>query len=435
MGNRKVKNLTDGLRKQEMSDIFKEFYKLKELLNKTEWYAQSFIIVRLVTIIEQFFRRAIVIQLEKRKMDPPSEITLRTDDLNAVMLTRPAIVISASYNIQSVKAITDILSNFKSTKLRQCQKQKIELEKFLEKFSEKFTSLFDLRHEIVHTVSLSEANLHEYHALTEKLMQCVFCVLYDNDSHFYFSKATALAQLNKYVDALIWYDKVKRADVRSADLDYNIGNSLSALGKHEEAIGCYDEAIRKDPSSGVYNNKGVSLAALSKHEEAIGCYDEAIRMDTDNVNAYYNKGNSLSALGKHEEAIGCYDEEIRKDPSSGVYNNKGISLAALGKHEEAIGCYDEAIRMDPDNVNAYNNKGVLLAALGKHEEAIGCYDEVIRKDPSSGVYNNKGISLAALGKYEDAIGCYDEAIRMNPDNSQARLNKRDAFSTLDKNVK
>ena len=226
----------------------------------------------------------------------------------------------------------------------------------------------------------------------------------------------ALSELGKYEEAIECYDEAIRINPDYASAYLNKGSALSDLGKKEEAIECYDEAIRIKPDYAAYFNKGIALSELGKKEEAIECYDEAIRIKPDYAEAYLNKGIALSVLGKKEEVIGCYDEAIRINPDyAEAYYGKGNKLIVLGKYEEAIGCHDEAIRINPDYASAYLNKGNALTVLGKYEEAIGCYDEAIRIKPDADAYRGKGYTLSVLGKYEEAIGCYDEAIRINPD--------------------
>ena len=52
----------------------------------------------------------------------------------------------------------------------------------------------------------------------------------------------------------------------------------------------------KDDDYVAWNNKGYALAELGQHEEAIECYDKAIRIDPEYYNAWFNKGNSLVEL-------------------------------------------------------------------------------------------------------------------------------------------
>ena len=71
----------------------------------------------------------------------------------------------------------------------------------------------------------------------------------------------------------------------------------------------------KDDDYNAWNNKGNALLIQKRYEEAIGCYDKAIRIDPENYNVWYNKGNSLAQLERHEEAIRCMAKAKELDES------------------------------------------------------------------------------------------------------------------------
>ncbi len=59
------------------------------------------------------------------------------------------------------------------------------------------------------------------------------------------------------------------------------GISLEHLGKHEEAIRCFDEAMREDPHYALaWFNKGIVLEKFEKHDEATAYINKAITMDS-----------------------------------------------------------------------------------------------------------------------------------------------------------
>ena len=101
-------------------------------------------------------------------------------------------------------------------------------------------------------------------------------------------------------------------------------NALSELGKHKEAIKCYDEALKigstkHGGSAHTLSQKGLTLAKLGKHKEAIKCYDEAIPMldygyeEQEEINLA--KADALSELGEgvsdETSMVKCYSSAIR----------------------------------------------------------------------------------------------------------------------------
>ena len=55
----------------------------------------------------------------------------------------------------------------------------------------------------------------------------------------------------------------------------------------------------------MWNNKGTALNKLGKHTEAIECFDKVLEIDPKYVEAWNNKGISLYKLGKYYEAQKC----------------------------------------------------------------------------------------------------------------------------------
>jgi len=160
----------------------------------------------------------------------------------------------------------------------------------------------------------------------------------------------------------------------------NTGHVLSALGRTEEAIKAYQQAISVNPKFAIsYYGLGIVLSALGKNKEAIEAYQQAISVDPKYANPYNGLGNALSALGKNKEAIEAYKQAIRVDPKFAYpYNGLGNALSALDRNKEAIEAYQQAIRVDPKYANPYNGLGNALSALSKNKEAIEAYKTFIK---------------------------------------------------------
>ena len=72
----------------------------------------------------------------------------------------------------------------------------------------------------------------------------------------------------------------------------------------------------------------MSFLKLGRHEEAVAAYNEAIRLNP-RMPRSHQKGNALKNLGRNEEAVAAYNEAIRLVPENALaHNNKGVALRA-----------------------------------------------------------------------------------------------------------
>lgn len=121
-----------------------------------------------------------------------------------------------------------------------------------------------------------------------------------------------------------------------------------------------------------WNNRGDAFQDKGEYEEAIRCYNKALRInDCDiRVRALGSKGNALFVLDKYDEAIQCYDKALDIDERDELlWVLRGYSLQAQGKYKQAIQCYDKALRIAKKDELALHFKRVALQAQGKQNNA------------------------------------------------------------------
>jgi tetratricopeptide (TPR) repeat protein len=105
---------------------------------------------------------------------------------------------------------------------------------------------------------------------------------------------------NNVIDAEQWLQK---------------GDDYFKLQKYSDAIEYYDKALEIEPKYvSALNGKGYVLGLLQKYEEAIKYIDKALEIDQEFSYAWNEKGNVLYDWKKYEDAINCYDDlEHRQD--------------------------------------------------------------------------------------------------------------------------
>jgi len=164
----------------------------------------------------------------------------------------------------------------------------------------------------------------------------------------------------------------------------------------------------------ILNNTGIALSNLGRYDEAIEAYQQAISVDPKFPISYYGLGNALSALGRYDEAIEAYQQAIGVDPKDAFpCNGLGNVLSDLSRYDEAIEAYQQAIKIDPSYADPCNGLGNALCALGRYGEAIEAYQQAIGVDPKDALpCNGLGNALSDLGRYGEAIVAYKTFIKL-----------------------
>jgi hypothetical protein len=102
----------------------------------------------------------------------------------------------------------------------------------------------------------------------------------------------------------------------ASDAFFNQANALQTLGRLDEAIAGYDEAIRIKPDlAEAHANRGVALVALTRLPEALASFDTAIALKADYAEAYF--GRAVTRLMDGDFAGGWSDFEWRWKRTNG----------------------------------------------------------------------------------------------------------------------
>jgi len=131
------------------------------------------------------------------------------------------------------------------------------------------------------------------------------------------------------------------------------------------------------------SNKGMSFSELGKYEQALVCYNKALKLNPKDAETWCNKAATLNSMGKYQEALNCSEKALALNSGDALsWNNKAIALWHLGKAKEGIACLDKALAINPRYAEIWCTKGVLLGAIGKPQEALKCVNEAIKLNPN-----------------------------------------------------
>ena len=126
--------------------------------------------------------------------------------------------------------------------------------------------------------------------------------------------------------------------------------------------------------AGVWYYNGNALYNLGKYDDAIKSYDEAIKLNSSEPSYWIGKGLALDKQGKYDESIQAYKKASSINQTYSVSMiDKGNSHYNAGEYVAAIRYSDEAIKQDPKDEDAWYNKATALRMLHRDSEAKAAY--------------------------------------------------------------
>jgi tetratricopeptide (TPR) repeat protein len=207
-----------------------------------------------------------------------------------------------------------------------------------------------------------------------------------------------------------------RASDRRTPLHLHREEEQGDEGREMEEILLAAGGVAPGHDATVFHDEARSLHSLGRYEEAIRSYDQALAHDSESPDVWYNKGCVLDELDRLDEAIVCYDRAVKLDPrAADALNRMGVALGKLGDLDKQFVCFQKAVVADPRNTNSWSYLGGVLSKQGKHREALACYDELLALNSEDArAWFNKGITLAKLGIDAEALDCNDRACELDP---------------------
>jgi protein O-GlcNAc transferase len=212
------------------------------------------------------------------------------------------------------------------------------------------------------------------------------------------------------------------SDVR---YQFGLGETLSALGRWEDAADAYRRVIAINPDSPESHYAlGIALACLADHTGAIAAYQAAVALQPDYADAFNNLGNAHRMLGQMPEAAAAYERAIALRPDyAGAMSNLGTLLNGQAKTTEAMQWLGKAVHLEP-LVSAHAvNLAAALCDQRRFADAVPLLRSVLSAEPTHAqAANNLANALQGLGQLREAEAQFEKAISLQPDYADAMNN-------------
>ena len=190
------------------------------------------------------------------------------------------------------------------------------------------------------------------------------------------------------------YEKALAADPTLIDARRRLADLYWRMGQSADSLAHYDLVLAHAPrDAAIHNARGVVLVDLGRRDEAIVAFGQALAIDDTCTDAHINLANELCDGHGPEKALDHYRYALDHEPlCPDTLANFGHALRQLGRIDEAIETYDRALAEDADHIDA--GFGCAVAHLTRGAYTAG-WQRYLRRESMKDI--GPGVSRAPLG--------------------------------------
>ncbi len=200
------------------------------------------------------------------------------------------------------------------------------------------------------------------------------------------------------------------------------GLLLNKLGRFEEALARYRQALEIDPLDQLANEEVVTLLRRQGREaEARQFLAAAFEKAAGQVQAMNQLAVVALRQGWAPQAEALLRQVLEADPgNAGVLANLAASLMQQRRVEEASRVMREALVRDPENARNYYNLGAMLAEQGRIDEALESFNKAAEKGLRSARVHVAAAKMRfRLGDRAGAARDLEKALELEPGDAEA----------------
>lgn len=166
----------------------------------------------------------------------------------------------------------------------------------------------------------------------------------------------------------------------------NYGLLQARVGRHEQAVALYQEAVDRHPAyAEAWFNLGVSSAELGSYAQAIAAYQKATTIRPDYAKALFN----LAALLHVTNDIAGAEEVLQRLEQMGATSGHGgadlaLALQRVGgarNSQCAFRILKQALERNPEDLEAGLALARMLDEAARHDEALPVYRSLAEHQP------------------------------------------------------
>lgn len=176
-------------------------------------------------------------------------------------------------------------------------------------------------------------------------------------------------------DALTAYRRALQLEPNRPDTLYNLGNLLKDE-EPEQAEHYYRRSLAlNSQAAATWHNLGISLTAQNRHQEALLPLAVSLRLDPLEADVWCNLGLAYYGLERFEQAERCFRHTIGLDGNHAASHlNLGNALISTLQPEAALQYMERGVELDSSSTNSLWNLSLAYLLLGRFKEGWRYYE-------------------------------------------------------------
>ena len=228
-----------------------------------------------------------------------------------------------------------------------------------------------------------------------------------------------------YKKSLEIFLTILKKEPKSIDILMFTANNYMQIKDYENALIYLEKLIQLNQKlPQIYYNRGICLNMLGKTQDAIDNFKEALSLKNNFFESYIQLGQLLKKENLLDDALSIYKSALTNVIQKDLINVNISEIYYIKKNYQLSKRFaEEALNLNPKNYFAMINIANCFMELGEVDKGIIELEKAKKINNSFPmIYNNLGFCYKVLGNNERAAANYQKAIKLNPNLHDAYFN-------------
>ncbi|MFQ5694650.1 MAG: protein kinase [Terriglobia bacterium] len=186
-------------------------------------------------------------------------------------------------------------------------------------------------------------------------------------------------ELSRFADAASMYEEARRLAPDNVRVHRNLGGAYLMMGRYQDALTAFREALRIRPTAAAYSNLGVTYFHLRQFGKAAEEFEKAVQLAAKNyivwgnlARAYYwAPGMREKAHAAYQQAVALAREHLGVNPNDAdAHILLAYYHAMLGERRESLRYLRQALGVKPNDAEFYFWAAVIHNHFGERSRAL-----------------------------------------------------------------